>query len=214
MQAPTSAKRIGIFGGSFDPPHLGHEALALAALNRLALDELLIVPAGVPVHRELTPHVDAATRLKWVKVMFEEYDNVRILDWEVSQSSPVAAVTTLRRFCEEVQGSVPLWICGADSYAGMPSWIEYPAHRGLCNVALFSRVGEPEPRLHEGWLRLSVEQWRTSEGFGPGHVIAVDAALPAVSATMVREAAGRGESLEGLVNSRISKEVGESYRTV
>lgn len=211
MRASTSAKRIGIFGGSFDPPHLGHEALALVAIEKLALDELWVVPAGVPVHRELTPHIDAATRLKWVRAMFAGRDRIRVLDWEVSCSSPVAAVETLHRFCEEMPGVVPLWICGADSYAGMTSWVDYPAHRGLCNVAIFARAGEPAPSLHAGWKGVAPAAW-LSAPFGPGHVVVIDSPLPDISATQVRRRAVAGDSLDGLVNGKICKEVGASYR--
>lgn len=207
-----SGKRIGIFGGSFDPPHLGHEALALAALEKLKLDELWIIPAGVPVHRELTPHVNAIQRLKWVRTMFEDQLRVRIVDWEVSQAAPVAAVETLRRFHDEVPDVVPLWICGADSYASMVTWVGYPEHRALCNVAVFRRAGEAEPKVHEGWNRVSHTDWMDGSETGPGHTVFINVELPDVSATMVRQKAAKAESLNGLVNSRISEEVGICYR--
>lgn len=212
MTVSDNKQRIGIFGGSFDPPHLGHEALALAALERLSLDELWVIPAGVPVHRELTPDVDAATRLKWVSAMFEGRARVRLIDWEVEASQSVAAVDTLRRFARETGGSVPVWICGADSYATMTGWVGYPAHRELCNVAVFRRTGEPVPRIHGGWMHLQPEQWLAASATAPGHVIVVDAGLPDISATAVRELASAGKSLKGWVNERICDEVGRAYR--
>ena len=212
MSLKYPEKRIGIFGGSFDPPHLGHEALAYAALERLKIAQLWVIPAGLPVHRELTSYVDAATRLKWVESMFAEEPKIRVLDWEVEHGSPVAAVDTLRRFRDERPGIVPVWVCGADSFASMPTWVEYPAHQSLCNVALFSRVGEPEPKLHAGWSLMDEKQWMDGVDPGPGHVIAMDVVLPDISATSVREAAREMKSLNGLVNSRICDDIGREYR--
>ena len=205
-------KRIGLFGGSFDPPHLGHEALALAALQQLALDELWVIPAGVPVHRQLTPSVDAEKRYAWVAEMFASEPRIRVKSWEAACTAPVAAVDTLRRFREESGGNVPVWISGADSYASMSGWIGYPEHMQLCNVAVFSRAGEAAPRLHAGWKALTLRQWLDAVQCGAGHALVIDAELPDISATQVRTAAAAGASLNGLVNSRICEEVGQAYR--
>lgn len=211
MSVSTPAKRIGIFGGSFDPPHLGHEALVHAALEKLALDEVWVIPAGVPVHRELSVCADAAQRLAWANTMFADVARARVMDWESGQPGPVAAIDTLRRFGQHCPQVIPLWLCGADSYASMPGWVDYPAHRALCNVAVFARAGEQQAEVLEGWKLLSCEQWLEGSKIGPGHVIRVDVELPDVSATRVRELAGRGESLQGLVNSRICEEVESRY---
>jgi len=74
--------KIGIFGGSFDPPHLGHKALVEAALLELELDGVWVLPVGVPVHRELTSYISAKQRLLWVEKMFAGMEGVEVFDWE------------------------------------------------------------------------------------------------------------------------------------
>lgn len=205
-------RSIGLFGGSFDPPHLGHEALVRAALEQLKLDEIWVIPAGVPVHRNLSGHASAERRMAWAEEMFSDSPNICVKDWEVSQPEPVAAIRTLKQFRDVCSDTVPIWLCGADSFATMEQWIGYPEHQNVCNVAVFSRTGEMAVREQSNWKKMSLEQWRKSKNIGPGHVIRIDVDLPDISATCVRSMAAEGKSLDGLVNSRICREVESQYR--
>ena len=211
----SSETRIGLFGGSFDPPHLGHEALVRSALKQLQLDEVWVIPTGIPVHRDASRHASGEMRMAWAASMFEDLANVFIKDWEVGHDEPVAAIHTLKRFRDHCPELIPLWLCGADSFATMPQWIDYPEHQHCCNVAVFSRAGEPPIAELPGWQALSLEQWQLSregeESLGSGHVIRLDGTLPDVSATLIRDRAMDGKSLSGLVNSRICEEVEVRY---
>ena len=215
MPVSKPAKNIGLFGGSFDPPHLGHEALVRSALTQLQLDEVWVIPTGIPVHRDASRHASGEIRMAWVKTMFEELPNVRIKDWEVSHDEPVAAIHTLKRFRDNCPEVIPLWLCGADSFATIPRWIDYPEHQCCCNVAVFSRMGEPPIVELSGWKAISLEQWQSSrergQSLAAGHVIRLDGSLPDVSATLIRDRAMGGESLSGLVNGLICEEVEARY---
>lgn len=180
------ASRIGLFGGSFDPPHLGHEALVRAALDRLKLDEIWVIPAGVPVHRNLSGHASAELRMAWAEEMFSDCPNIQVKGWEVNRAEPVAAIRTMKQFRDLCPDTVPVWLCGADSFATMEQWIDYPEHQSVCNVAVFSRAGEPVieesvVREQPNWKLLRLEQWRKSQNIGPGHVIRIDVDLPDIS---------------------------------
>lgn len=203
---------IGLFGGSFDPLHLGHEALVKAALEKLHLDQVWVIPAGAPVHRELSGQADAPTRMAWAEAVFSDMPKVQVKDWEISSSRPVAAIDTLKQFRGLHPGVTPVWLCGADSFASMGSWIDYPEHQHQCNVAVFSRAGEPAIVPLPGWKPITMEDWiGQGRQIGAGHLIALDGSLPDVSATVIRNRALRGESLSGLINSRICKEVEALY---
>ncbi len=186
-----------------------------SALTQLLLDEVWVIPAGIPVHRDASRHASGEMRMAWVKEMFEGLPNVHIKDWEVRHDGPVAAIHTLKRFRDSCPEVIPLWLCGADSFATMPQWIDYPEHRRCCNVAVFSRKGEPPIAELPGWKAVSVEQWRANRESGrslaAGHMIQLDGTLPDVSATLIRDRASDGESLSGLVNSCICEEVEARY---
>jgi len=209
-------RSIGLFGGSFDPPHCGHETLVREALKYLDLDEVWVIPAGLPVHRNLSGHANAELRMVWVEAMFSESPNVHVKDWEVSQSEPVAAIQTIKTFRDVCPDVVPLWLCGADSFATMKQWVDYPEHQALCNVVVFARAGEAVAEQFLGWKPLSSEAWRSSQkkgqSVGPGHIIWLDVSLPDISASNIRGMAAHGKSLKGLVNSRIRKEIESRYK--
>ena len=171
-----------------------------------------MIPAGAPVHRELSGQADASTRMAWAKTVFSDMPKVQIKDWEIGSSKPVAAIDTLKQFRQLHPETMPLWLCGADSFASMESWVDYPEHQQQCNVAVFSRIGEPAIALLPGWKPITVENWKNQKGkIDAGHLIALDGSLPEVSATVIRDMALRGESLSGLINSRICNEVEALY---
>lgn len=172
----------------------------------MGLDEVWVIPAA-PVHRTLSGRADGATRLKWLQRIFTHTANVRVVDWEIRRGRAVPAVETLRWFRAEQPDVVPWFMMGADAWAGLPTWREYPAHMGLCNVAVFARRGEPEPAELDGWAKLDGAQWPVS----PGHwrFLAVD--LPEVSATEIRHRLETGEALTGLIPAEIKMEIEQQY---
>ncbi len=184
----------------------------MAAVEQLGMDEVWVIPAGAPVHRTLSGHADARLRLKWVEEVFSSMAVVHVLDWEVNQAEPVPAITTLRRFRAENPNLIPLWLTGADAFEGMSSWVDYPEHLKLCSVAVFERSCHSVPIEGVDWQQVSVESWLSGEVDRPGCVIHLDAGLPDISATDIRGRVLKGEGLEGLVNSRICKEVESRYQ--
>jgi len=200
-------KRIGLFGGSFDPPHLGHVALVQAGLD-MGLDEVWVIPA-LPVHRELSGNADGETRKSWLNKVFAGRADVKVLDWEVSRDQPTPAVDTLRRFCSEFPGVTPWLMLGADAWSGLESWLQYPAHQSLCNVAVFARKGMPPVTALAGWQEVKLGDWSACST--AGHWCSVGGALPDVSATDVRNRAGLGLSLAGLVPAELCRDIEKNY---
>jgi len=213
-----TVKQIGLFGGSFDPPHLGHVALVYAGLE-MGLDEVWVIPA-LPVHRVLSGHADGATRIRWLQQVFEKDAKVKVIDWEVRQSEPTPMVDTLRRFKREYPNIVPWLMLGTDAWQGLPSWCEYPKHQSLCNVVVFARQNialkreMPDRRsarrsLHVGWQQVPVGRW--SDCMTPGHHCDLSVVLPDISATIIREKAHLGLSLTDLVPKVLRSEIKRRY---
>ncbi|MDX8406201.1 MAG: nicotinate-nicotinamide nucleotide adenylyltransferase, partial [Mariprofundus sp.] len=92
--------QIGLFGGSFDPPHAGHRALAQAGLETAGLDQVWVMPAN-PVHRQLTACISGQTRLAWTEQLFAQTPNIHVLDWEIRNDHPTPTVETLRQIARE-----------------------------------------------------------------------------------------------------------------
>ena len=176
-------KRIGLFGGSFDPPHLGHQALVYAALQKLELDEVWIIPVGLPVHRQLSGKATPEQRLSWLSTIFADEPRVHIVDWEINYTKPSPAIASLRRFQAENPSITPTWLMGLDSFLDMPNWIEYPEHQKLCNLAAFQR-GSMENNLETmGWEKLCT----LKHGLDAGHIVFINKTLPDISSTQIRK---------------------------
>ncbi|RMH61609.1 MAG: nicotinate (nicotinamide) nucleotide adenylyltransferase [Zetaproteobacteria bacterium] len=200
---------IGLFGGSFDPPHLGHLALARAALAEAYVDQVWFVPVGRPVHRRLSGVADGAQRLRWVERMIEGEKNMRVWDWEVRQSAPVPAIETLRAFAQAYPQDRAVWLLGADALAGLPRWVGYPEHQRYCDLLVFARAGWARPRI-EGWHEVDRASWPLCRG--GGHVCYVlDARLPAISSTEVRARLSAGRDVAGLVDARLMPALRRRY---
>ena len=154
-----------------------------AALEWLPLDELRVVPVGLPVHRELSGRVSAEQRLAWLATLFAGMPGVVVWDWEVKRSEPTATIDTLRHLAATEPEARPLLLLGGDAFAGMQSWRGYPQHQQLCDVAVFARQGVAKPRL-AGWREATVGEWQ--QVAGSGRVIYLDVSLPDISATELR----------------------------
>ncbi|HKI61693.1 MAG TPA: nicotinate (nicotinamide) nucleotide adenylyltransferase [Mariprofundaceae bacterium] len=200
---------IGIFGGSFDPPHCGHQALVRAGLALLHLEQVWVVPA-LPVHRQLSGCADADTRLRWLQAMFAGDARIRAVDWEIRRARPTASVETLREFRLHMPDSIPWLMLGADAWAGLESWREYPEHLGLCNIAVFARQGVVTASLPD-WRPVGIE--RAGDCESAGHVVFVETDLPEVSASGIRDACSLGLPLNGMIPGSIEAEVRQQYCT-
>ncbi len=156
VNSERAENRIGLFGGSFDPPHNGHVALVQAGLNVLKLDEVWVIPA-LPVHRDLSGCADGKTRLRWLEMIFRSNCRVKVLDWEIRRERPTAMVETLREFADKLT-MVPWLMLGEDAWTGLADWQEYPAHQKLCNVAVFARQSVTAKSMSglSGWKQIEM----------------------------------------------------------
>lgn len=132
--------RVGIYGGSFSPPHAGHVRLAETFLREMRLDRLIVMPAGIPPHKELDGGADAEARYEMCRIAFGGIsDRVEISDYEVLRREPCYTVDTLRRFSGE--GEL-FMLCGSDMFLTLEQWREPEKIFALCTVVCGTRVAE------------------------------------------------------------------------
>lgn len=140
--------RYGILGGTFDPPHLGHVALARAAMVGMDLDEVLFVPASRnPLKtRKTSPGKE---RLKMVELAISDEPGFTVSDVEITRGGPSYSVDTLEELLMVRPGSY-WFIVGADTLQGLDSWKEPERLLGLCRLIGVAREGlSPEEVLHK-----------------------------------------------------------------
>lgn len=155
MLAPMSngsGRRIGVFGGTFDPPHLGHVAIALEVKHLLALDEIVFVVAGDPWQksgeRAITP---APLRVAMTEAAIAGASGVRVSTIEVDRDGPSYSVDTLEALRTADPDDDLFLIVGSDAAAGLDSWHRADDLAELATIVVVDRGGREGGRPPAGW---------------------------------------------------------------
>jgi nicotinate-nucleotide adenylyltransferase len=132
--------RIGLFGGSFDPPHNAHVALARLAVHELALDELRWIPAGQPWQkaRVITP---SAQREAMVRLAIGDEPRFVLERCEIQRAGPSYTLDTVRELQAAQPGAEWILVIGQDQYAGLHTWRDWRELLGLVTLAVANRPG-------------------------------------------------------------------------
>lgn len=134
-------RRIGIFGGTFDPPHIGHLALAECARDRLRLDEVRFVPAGQPPHKPGAGITGAAQRLAMARLAVRGNPAFTVSAHETRRGGPSFTVDTLRHVAARTPGSRIFLLMGSDSLDDFATWREPEAILRLATLVVAGRPG-------------------------------------------------------------------------
>ncbi len=201
--AAALPRRIGVFGGAFDPPHIAHVALAQAAIQQLRLDVLFVIPTGHAYHksRSLTP---AIHRLEMAHLAFAQLDCVVVDHRETLRAGPSYTVDTLLEMRTEFPGSQLFLVLGEDQAQAWSSWHRFSEIPGLATIYVAGRADSTRaggifnalPSLIPGSRRLEMP-------------------LMEVSATDVRLRLAHGQAAAPLVFDPVARYIAQHhlYRT-
>ena len=193
------AVRIGMFGGAFDPPHLGHVALARAAVEQLGLDQLRVFPTGQAWHkaRELSP---AAHRLAMAQLAFAHVPRAIVDGRELERAGPTYTVDTLRELRREFPQAQFLLVIGADQAESLHSWREGPeiARLATISIAARARPTTDAPPFDASQLP-------------PGRREAVELPPMPVSSTDIRQRAAAGQDITQLVPAAVARYIDQHH---
>lgn len=132
--------QIAIFGGSFDPPHIGHQTIAKKVLKKLDIDLLLVVPAYLnPL--KVTSFLDGKTRFKLLKRLFAKKEKIKVSNYEIGQEKAVYSIETIKYVIEKYKPSKLYLIIGADNYKNFHLWDKHKEIRELVTLVVVTRDG-------------------------------------------------------------------------
>ena len=131
--------RIGLFGGSFDPPHAAHVALVKAAVSQLALDELRVLPTGQAWHKSRTLSA-AEHRLAMAELAFAGVERVRVDPREILRAGPSYTVDTLREIRLEQPGAELFLVIGEDQARSLTTWHDWEEIPKLAIICVAARA--------------------------------------------------------------------------
>ena len=218
----TRPGRIGILGGTFDPFHLGHLEVARGARTALGLDHVRIVTCAVPPHRQM-PVASAPHRFAMVALGIATEPGLLADDIELGDEDPSYTVVTLSRLhAEGFRPQQLFFIAGADAFAEIATWREYPGLLTGAHFVVVARPGRPAGSLRDELPELAPRMRPVpapgdpdDAGAAETAIFLLDLATPDVSSTAIRQRAASGAPLEGLVPPLVAGHIArhQLYRT-
>ena len=137
----VTSRRIGVYGGTFDPPHAGHLHVATHAATELALDRVLLVVANDPWQKSHRVEAGAADRLAMTEHLVAGHPALEASAIEIDRGGQTYAVDTLEEVRRRFEGARPVLILGADAAANIETWHRADELGGLCDFAVAARSG-------------------------------------------------------------------------
>ena len=179
--------RIGVFGGTFDPPHVGHLLLAADAFDALKLDKLIFVPAAAQPFKVETPAVAAAEdRLEMVLLAVGKDKRYAVEDTEIRREGLSYTVDTLEELARKNPRAELFLLIGQDTLAGFSGWKKPERIKELATLAMMERAGSAEEAAPAGVMAISTRR--------------VD-----VSSTEIRARLTAGKSIRGFVPDAVER---------
>lgn len=215
---PDNGDALGIFGGTFDPPHIAHLRLAIEAREMLGLKQIVFVPAGSPPLRD-APQASPQDRLSMVKLAIADLPYCHIDASEIFASGPSYTITTLERLRQQHGQQRPLvLLLGADAFARLPAWHRWRELFALAHIGVATRPGHstlpqkvgPGGTAASAWEIELAAEYTTRIGSTAdlaqapaGRIVPFDITPLDVSATLIRQRLAVGRDARHLVSAAV-----------
>jgi nicotinate-nucleotide adenylyltransferase len=199
-------RSLGILGGTFNPPHQGHLAIARHARAELSLDQVALMPVGTPPHKPAAPAAAASQRLAMCRLLIEGAEGLSVCALETERHGPSYTVDTVRELHARHPETELTFIVGADVASTLPSWREPQALLELAVCAVAARPGSDRGGLLDALAPLASAE----------RVRFLEAPRLEISSSLARERAAAGRRIDDLVGPAVAGYVAEHglYRSV
>ena len=208
----TTARRIGVLGGTFDPIHFGHLDAAEAARTALQLDDIRLLPAHDPPHRSASPLASAFHRFALVALAIQDRPAYRVSEMELARSGHSYTADSLRAM--HAEGWTPLqifFILGADAFAEISTWREFPTVLDGAHFVVIARPGtslDAAADAHTGTCATRLH--RLGDAMpqdGKTRIILVEARTRDISSTMIRARLNARQPIDDLVPDAVARHI-------
>ena len=199
--------RIGILGGTFNPPHLAHLVCAQEAYLQLELDRVILVPAAIPPHKAVEDEPGPTHRLELCRLAVRgDEQRFCVSDAEITRPGPSYTVDTLEKLHSRAPDNQFFLIVGADIAAGLPEWHEPERVLSLATLAVAQRRGTSPATVHEALNGLR----------GGDRSRFFEMPTIGLSSTMIRDRVRSGVSIRYFVPDAVSQYIDQHrlYRSV
>ena len=194
--------RIGIYGGTFSPPHMGHFHAVSAFLAQEKPDRMLIIPACVPPHKLLSGDATPENRMEMCRLAFAEIPSVTVSDMEIRRGGKSYTVLTLRELaCDE---DTSILLCGADMFLSLDTWYCAPEIFRLAEIVYAERQNNAE----QARLSVKADFYRTRYGA----TVRPLAFTPVeISSSILRTSVAKGEDTTRYLNPKVRRYIDQCH---
>lgn len=197
-------KRIALFGGTFDPIHIGHVTVSSAAADYIEADEVLFVPAKCSPLKNFYPHVSDEHRLEMVRIATLYDLRFRFSDYEITKPTPSYTLETVRWFRNQYsQGCMFYWLIGSDTVEDLGLWYKVTELLDECNLCAMYRAGCEVPdfsRYEAEWGCERIEKLRSN---------IIETPLVDVSSTQIRNRLAAGQDAADMLLPGVAEYIRE-----
>ena len=190
--------RIAIYGGSFNPMHIGHEKIVDYVLNNLNMDKIIIIPVGIPSHRENNLE-QSDTRLKICKEIFKGNKKIEVSDIEIKSEGKSYTYDTLLKLMDLYGENNEFFeIIGEDSLKSLKTWKNYEELLKTCKFIVFRRKDDKNIQIDEEFLNNK-------------NIIILENEYYDISSTEIRNMVKNNEDISAFVNKKVKKLIEKEY---
>ncbi|ATV58956.1 nicotinate (nicotinamide) nucleotide adenylyltransferase [Fusobacterium pseudoperiodonticum] len=190
--------RIAIYGGSFNPMHIGHEKIVDYVLNNLNMDKIIIIPVGIPSHRENNLE-QSDTRLKICKEIFKGNKKIEVSDIEIKSEGKSYTYDTLLKLMDLYGENNEFFeIIGEDSLKSLKTWKNYEELLKICKFIVFRRKDDKNIQIDEEFLNNK-------------NIIILENEYYNISSTEIRNMVKNNEDISAFVNKKVKKLIEKEY---
>ncbi len=190
--------RLGVLGGSFDPPHIAHLAIASEAIHAMDLAHVLFVPAAAPPHKGIEEQTSAVMRLEMASLAVEDDLHLSASEIEIEHRL-VYTVDTMHRLSQRYPDHALVFILGSDSLVQLDTWHEPERLLSLCDVAVAPRPGDAPAAIAA-----------TATHWGRDHITILDMPLLDISSSDIRARVAAGRPVRYLVPRRVEQYIADA----
>jgi nicotinate-nucleotide adenylyltransferase len=203
-------RSLGILGGTFNPPHLGHVEVARHARDELGLQRVLLMPALIAPHKPTEQDPGPEHRLRMCRLAVVQDAGISVCALEVERGGPSYTVDTLQAIRSRHPNARLTFIAGADTAGTLPEWRAPGRLLALAELAVAARVGSDRQAVLDTVAQLSAAGESVASGHSSGRVRFLDMPVIEASSSTVRERVERGQPIEELVGEAVASYIAEN----
>jgi len=193
-------KKVILFGGTFDPVHLGHTTVADYACNYINAEKTIFIPAKRSVLKDFAPKANDQQRYEMLALAIKENNKFILSDYEIKKAKPTFTLDTVKHFKNQLDKQYDLyWLIGADAINDFPLWYKVQELIDACNLCLIYRAGFAKPdfgNFKNQWGTKRVEKMQKN---------IIETPLIDISSTEIRKLSAQNKDVTNMLHPSVAE---------